>query len=403
MSKRHGASIHKAIKKDKVIMFKKYLTKNAKPLLLIVSFAIVATAALMFSQAKDGDVVLEAETAKTTGGARLVDDANASGGKSLHFGVAQNTGGGTTNTNYNQLSNPNASQQAKNVYYFLQSKEGKAILAGQHEQDQCTKCESDRMQSITGKLPAVHGHDVAGYAVDPIPEAINDFNVRRQIPEFSWHVSAPGTSEDWTNVQINADVSRALQSGTSENASLNSKLNTMAARLQTLEDANVPVLWRPWHEMNGGWFWWSKNGGDTYKQLWIYTYNYLTTTKGLNNLIWVWSAAENELPNAGWYPGDQYVDITGTDTYTGNSNTANWLNHYNKHKSIAPKKPVALTETDYIPDPAQLQSGGNKMMWFLPWYGEYVDRNSQSYISQVYNSSYVITADEMPDLRTTFE
>jgi hypothetical protein len=259
------------------------------------------------------------------------------------------------------------------------------------------------MQSITGKLPAVHGHDVAGYAVDPIPEAINDFNVRRQIPEFSWHVSAPGTSEDWTNVQINADVSRALQSGTSENASLNSKLNTMAARLQTLEDANVPVLWRPWHEMNGGWFWWSKNGGDTYKQLWIYTYNYLTTTKGLNNLIWVWSAAENELPNAGWYPGDQYVDITGTDTYTGNSNTANWLNHYNKHKSIAPKKPVALTETDYIPDPAQLQSGGNKMMWFLPWYGEYVDRNSQSYISQVYNSSYVITADEMPDLRTTFE
>ncbi|MBL8122275.1 hypothetical protein JNM87_06030 [Candidatus Saccharibacteria bacterium] len=375
--------------------------KYAKPVLLITVFALVSTAALLITQAKDGDVSLEAETTSRSGNASFVDDDKASGGKSLHFGVVEGSGG--NNSAYKPLSNPNASQQAKNVYNFLQSKEGSAILAGQHEADQCTKCESDRMQSITGKAPAVHGHDVAGYAIDPINEAINDFNVRHQIPEFSWHVSAPGTSEDWTNVQIDANVARALQSGTSENTSLVAKLNTMASRLQTLEDANVPVLWRPWHEMNGGWFWWSKSGPDTYKQLWIYTYNYFTTTKGLNNLIWVWSAAENELPNAAWYPGDQYVDITGTDTYTSNSNISNWLNNYNRHKSIAPTKPVALTETDYVPDPAQLQSSGNKMLWFLPWHSIYVDRNSQSTLTQVYNSPYVITADEMPDLRGTFQ
>ena len=374
----------------------------------VAVFALVGIAVLSLTRAATSSVNLEAESSQLTTPATMISDTSASGGQAVRFSAASNGGGASnggsgTNSSYKQLSNPNAIQTAKNVYYYLQSIEGKAILAGQHEQDQCLTCESDRMVSISGKAPAVHGHDVAGYTIDPIQEAINDWNVRRQIPEFSWHISAPGTSESWTNVNVSADVNAALTTGTSQNTALVSKLDEMAARLKVLNDANVPVLWRPWHEINGGWFWWSSDGADAAKKLWTMEYDYFTKTKGLNNLIWVWSSAENESPNYDWYPGDQYVDITGTDTYSGNSAIGNWSSIYAAHKQNAPNKPVALTETDYIPDPADLQSQSVKFVWFLPWYGEYVDRTGADKISQFYNSQYVITADEMPDLTTTFQ
>lgn len=71
-----------------------FFRKNAKPALLILSFAFIATVALIYAQAKDGDVVLEAEVATTTGNALKVDDPNASGSKSIRF-KAQGSGGGS--------------------------------------------------------------------------------------------------------------------------------------------------------------------------------------------------------------------------------------------------------------------------------------------------------------------
>jgi hypothetical protein len=297
-------------------------------------------------------------------------------------------------------ANPNLLPSARNLLAYLQSMEGKGILAGQHERDDCTTCESDRMKGLSGRWPAIHGHEVADYATDPFPEAINDWSVRRQLVTFSWHMSAPPNDDsNWENVQVDADVDRVLQSGTNENRVYLAKLDKMAKRLQALEDAKVPVLWRPFHEMNGGWFWWSKSGAGAYKRLWVQMFNYFTTTKGLDNLIWVWSAAENELPNADWFPGSQYVDIVGSDTYSSRSNLENWASHYAAHKVIAPNKLVALTECDHIPDPAELQLRELNLIWFLPWYGQWVDLNSKRFISEVYNHAYVITADEMPDLR----
>src|SRR5699024_12023865 len=82
-------------------------------------------------------------------------------------------------------------------------------------------------------------------------------------------------------------------------------------------DAGVPVLWRPLHEFDGQWFWWGKGGPKNFRRLWQLMYNRFTMHHGLNNLIWVLGYS-GEIEN-GWYPGDEYVDISGADTYDSGS------------------------------------------------------------------------------------
>lgn len=381
----------------------RWWVRDRRSRFLLVVFVLVVAAGAGYglvrqSRAASYVASQEAEAGQLQGSAAIVDAA-ADSGRSVRFGNA------SPNPNppgYTSPANPQLSQEGRNVLYYLQSIQGNHILAGQEEADRCTRCEMDRMRGITGKDPALHGHDVADYIIDPMDEAIADWN-RRQLVTFSWHMGAPpGDDSSFDNTFKDVDVNRVLQSGTNENRIYMAKLDKMATRLQRLEDARVPVLWRPLHEMNGGWFWWSKSGAEPYRRLWIHQFNYFTQTKGLHNLIWVWSAAQTKLPESAWYPGDQYVDITGSDTYENFSNMGLWTDHYNRHKQIAPLKPSALTETDKMPNPDELKSRNNKMIWFLPWFGQYVDVNSADYKRQVYNHQYVLTADEMPDLKQPF-
>ena len=102
-------------------------------------------------------------------------------------------------------------------------------------------------------------------------------------------------------------------------------LDKLAADLQVLENAGVPVLWRPYHEAGAGW-WWSNNGGASYKLLWNHMWNYFTNTKRLHNLIWVWSTNGVDSKNqCAYYPGDNRVDIIGGSFYNdGRTPAGNW-------------------------------------------------------------------------------
>ena len=107
-----------------------------------------------------------------------------------------------------------------------------------------------------------------------------------------------------------ANIGNVLTNGTTENSSFKSKLDYVASELQMAKNANVAVLWAPFHEYQpNGWFWWSKGTAQQFIQLWQYMFNYLTNTKGLNNLIWL--APSSGSPNASWYPGKAYVDLAG--------------------------------------------------------------------------------------------
>ena len=93
------------------------------------------------------------------------------------------------------------------------------------------------------------------------------------------------------------------------------ELDTLAEGLKELQDADVVVLWRPFHEMNGGWFWWGGQDPDTFIRVWRHMFDYFTKTKNLNNLFWVYSP--NHGPKtADYYAGDNYVDLVGLDAYT---------------------------------------------------------------------------------------
>ena len=166
-----------------------------------------------------------------------------------------------------------------------------------------------------------------------------------------------------------------------------------AKALKELKDAGVPVIWRPFHEFDGKWFWWGKGGADNFKKLWKIMYERYTNYWGLDNLIWNLGYCGDV--NGGWYPGDQYVDIIGADTYVDHSNSL--VNLYSKTAQVA-KKPVCLHENGPIPDPEKMKSDGAKWLFFMTWHTSFIDSNpinTSDYIKRVYNSNYMLTLDEL--------
>ena len=122
------------------------------------------------------------------------------------------------------------------------------------------------------------------------------------------------------------DVGQIVTPGTKEHEAAMEDLRRHAGYLEQFQKARVPVLWRPLHEIEGGWFWWSdtKTSENTAK-LWRMMYDYLVHHRKLHNLIWVYSAAlkagdhgkdvETIDYRKRFYPGEKYVDISGTDIY----------------------------------------------------------------------------------------
>lgn len=122
--------------------------------------------------------------------------------------------------------------------------------------------------------------------------------------------------------------------GTLMNSTYNKMLDDLAVGLDELQQAGVVVLFRPFHEQNGDWFWWGYKGDGAvptqseFVGLWQYTFNYLTDVKQLNNLLWVWApnrdgGATNEDGSTNtnqnnvlvFNPGTDLFDIAGLDDY----------------------------------------------------------------------------------------
>lgn len=89
----------------------------------------------------------------------------------------------------------------------------------------------------------------------------------------------------------------------------------IAIQLGKLQVAGVPVLWRPLHEAEGGWFWWGRAGSGVFVQLWRMLYARLVEHHGLRNLVWVYTSAGDCCTSHAWYPGDHVVDVIATDAY----------------------------------------------------------------------------------------
>ena len=146
------------------------------------------------------------------------------------------------------------------------------------------------------------------------------------------------------------------------------QVDTIAYYLKQLQKAHVPVLWRPYHEMNGTWFWWGgRYSGYPTKALYQQIFDRLVNYHKLNNLIWVWSVDRPTKPGmefSNFFPGSKYFDIAALDVYGSDFNQS----YYDQLLALANGKPITLAEVGNPPSP-QVLSQQPKWSYWVIWAG----------------------------------
>lgn len=196
-------------------------------------------------------------------------------------------------------------------------------------------------------------------------------------------------------------VADAVVEGTWENDYLKYDLENVSKYLKLLQAENIPILWRPFHEASGKWFWWGSDA-ENYKKLWIMMYNYFES-QGIDNLIWVWTS---QVGDDDWYPGDKYVDVIGCDIY-GSSPKPQTA--YEKLKKAYPNKIITLSEcgwSDYtnacVPKMSEQLAAGAKWSWFMPWYDNDGAQNSHAddaWWTDAMSTENVVTREDLPSFK----
>ncbi|AEO53670.1 glycoside hydrolase family 26 protein [Thermothelomyces thermophilus ATCC 42464] len=303
------------------------------------------------------------------------------------------------------LNNPSADASARALYDYLRSIYGKKILAGQQDLTW-----ADYVTQQTGKTPALVSVDLMDYSPSRVERGTKGTSVEEAITHAErggivsalWHWNAPAGLYDtdehpwWSGFYTDAtdfDVAAALSSTDNANYTLLLRdIDAIAVQLKRLRDARVPVLWRPLHEAEGGWFWWGAKGPDPAKQLYALLYDRLVNHHGINNLIWVWNSLSPD-----WYPGDDTVDILSADVYAqGNGPMST---QYNQLIDLGKdKKMIAAAEVGAAPLPDLLQAYEAHWLWFAVWGDTFINNaewNSPEVLKTVYTSDYVLTLDEI--------
>ncbi|PNV79794.1 MAG: beta-mannanase [Dictyoglomus turgidum] len=314
----------------------------------------------------------------------------------------------------NKLVTPNPSKEAQKLMDYLVSIYGKYTLSGQMGYK-----DAFWIWNITDKFPAICGFDMIDYSPSRVERGASSRDVEDAIDwwnmggivQFQWHWNAPKGLYDtpgkewWRGFYTNAtsfDIEYALNHPESEDYKLIIRdIDAIAVQLKRLQEARVPILWRPLHEAEGRWFWWGAKGPEPCKKLWRLLFDRLVNYHKINNLIWVWTTTDS--PDAlKWYPGDEYVDIIGADVYLNDKNYSPSTGmFYNIVKIFGGKKLVALTENGIIPDPDLMKEQKAYWAWFMTWSGFENDpnKNEISHIKKVFNHPFVITKDELPNLK----
>ncbi|HPF86685.1 MAG TPA: extracellular solute-binding protein [Candidatus Limiplasma sp.] len=319
------------------------------------------------------------------------------------------------------LVNPNASDNALRLMHYLCDIYGDQILSGQYCDGGMYGMENAAIWRATGgKYPAVLGLDLIDYspsrAANGAESGATDYAIEYWnaggIVTLTWHWNAPeeyltgiwykGFYADQTNIDLAAIMNGEDEAGYTL---LLRDIDAIAEQLKILQDAGVPVLWRPLHEASGGWFWWGASGSDAYLKLYDLLYDRLTNYHGLNNLIWVWNGQD-----AAWYPGDDKVDIIGEDIYPGEHvYTPQTAKFIQATKYTTANKIIILSENGCLFDPELAVRDGAMWGMFCTWGGEFVLENegfnalSEQYteasmVQKVYESDTVITRSDLPDL-----
>jgi mannan endo-1,4-beta-mannosidase len=303
--------------------------------------------------------------------------------------------------------NPHATPEARALLAYLDSISGKATIAGQHNYPNVGARWTDMAYDLTAKYPGLFGGDFGfsgGEDKDSVlsrPAMIAEAERQYRngaVITLTWHEVRPTDDEPVTfhdSVQghlTDAEWKELLTPGSPLNNRWCAQVDVIAGYLKQLQDAHVPVLFRPYHEINGNWFWWAgREGKDGSAALYRQLYDRFVNVHHLDNLLWVWNAGApggNAGPIEDYYPGAQYADLLTMDIYGEFKQE-----YYTSILALAGDKPIALAEVGGLPSPEVLQKQP-RWTYFMCW-SEFIQfHNPLDLVIAVYHAPMVLTRED---------
>lgn len=276
-------------------------------------------------------------------------------------------------------SDKEATGETVGLYRSLKKLFSEGVMIG-HQDDMAYgvnwKYEKGRsdIKDVTGDYPAVFGWELGHIELDSkinldnvpfdkMQQYIKEAYERGTVITISWHLNNPLTGKSaWEPAE--GTVAAVLPGGI-KNELYKNWLDKVAAFLSSLKGKNgefIPVIFRPFHELNGSWFWWGLNhcSAEEFKRLYQFTVDYLRKEKNIHHLLFAYNtdrfATREEYLDR--YPGNEYVDIVGFDIYQRNEGNENFIKELNRTLSLLEaiakekNKVPALTEFGFgqLPD-----------------------------------------------------
>ena len=318
-------------------------------------------------------------------------------------------------------------ENAQKLFDVLTSLYGNKIISGTTAVVDWNTKEAEQVYQWTNKYPAINTYDFINIhaSKDVNPDGWLDYSDISGVKKWAseggvvsamWHwqvkdnagtgyTCTPGTGDAATSF----DASKVYVDGTAENTLAKQQLSQICGYLKKMQDAGIPVIWRPFHEAAGNtydydggkaWFWWGAQGADVYKQLWQWMYNYMVNEQGLHNLIWIWTS---QTKDGSWYPGNDFVDIIGRDIYGGEA--AQQKSDFDHLTAGYSNMMVTLSECGNTGNASQsdisaVWEAGAKWSWFSTWYDTAGSQlhNTQNWWTNAFSQDYVVTRDQMKEL-----
>lgn len=239
---------------------------------------------------------------------------------------------------------------------------------------------------------------------------------------WHWHDPSRETTAFWSNntnlkPSTGFDPSAIFDKESEDYKAMISDIDIVASHMLKLQEAGVPIIWRPLPEAagtyeNGPWFWWGnakkRDRAETCVELYKVMYDRLVNHHKLNNIIWLWVVSLDKMDYLWfddckkWYPGHEYVDIIGLDIYDDAIGHGSHLDLYKKSALVGDlRKIITISECGHIPDPDILIQNNEMWSWFMPWYGEFTtsEKYNKNFWSQALNHDLVLTRDELPSFK----
>ena len=346
-----------------------------------------------------------------------------------------------------RLADPQATAETRALFANLKRLQEEHVLFGHHDalaygvKWRAEPGRSD-VKEVAGAYPAVYGWDVARLFTrgrPDLPDPAGAARLKRWILEgygrggvitLAWHMPNPVNDTDsWNTTR----AVHAILPGGNLHDDYRAKLDVVAdffTGLRSSDGRPLPVIFRPFHEHTGSWFWWGRDHAtvDEFKQLWRFTVEYLRDRKGVRNALYAYSTDvfDSEAAFLERYPGDDVIDMLGFDDYHSVKTPATRITFVNRLRMLsqmarARGKLAALTETgvEAVPDPKwwtgtllpALREAGPGISYALVWrnanpasdrkdhfYGPYAGHASAADFVKFKNEPDVLLEDELPRL-----